>query len=406
MARLCPRIRSETDVNPAEEFQQLLQRSGVGTQTARVYLTCLINNPLTAEQIASKSLTSIPHVTKGLDKLYKLHLVAFDRHYDTQLWFAMDPIIAWRHLRDEITWKNVNVLGAVLEPKLEEKTYGDVLYWRTFCAEAERLSVDLYRPYRPDFWQRARHARDPEEMAMLECLAVQTAKHEIISVSPSPRLPHVALIWNALLVARARDAQYWRIADLIEVIDHGLEIVERDMHEVGVRFMILEQDKLHHRFYVMDENLAIIYHRTPDDRNRHLLIGKLTGQRHEVQRYRSRFASYRQHAIPGNFVVGHLRAVSRHILDRCARQYGSVGREWLGRLVDRGIFARFSDLPALTEKKAQALETWAFREGIVARGSRNRPVPVYPLTEAEIRTAWEQLTEDERRSTWDRLVSQ
>ena len=65
-------------------------------------------------------------------------------------------------------------------------------------------------------------------------------------MSTSPRLPQVASFWATLTDRIGAGVSYRRIVDLDEVIDHGVQLVRRDIEEYGIDVKLLERDRIRH----------------------------------------------------------------------------------------------------------------------------------------------------------------
>ena len=123
-----------------------------------------------------------------------------------------------------------------------------------------RISRNDASRRRHDAGRRAPPAGPTRTFAQLICEAMGQARQTIVAVSKSPRLPQVASFWATLTDRLGAGVTYRRVVDLDEVIAHGLKIVRRDIEEHGIDVMVLERDRIHQKFYVVDGSFLAVFH--------------------------------------------------------------------------------------------------------------------------------------------------
>jgi hypothetical protein len=202
----------------------------------------------------------------------------------------------------------------------------------------------LYRPHAAALAHREWDAATEEELARLICELIAQARTSVLAVSMSPRLPQVASFWATLTDRIGAGVSYRRIVDLDEVVDPGLTLVKRDIEEYGIDLRVLERDRIHHKFYVVDRALLAVFHDQPDasGSDGRSGVGRITSRGTIVRRYARRFREYASIAIPGRVAVQRMEQVAQELL-RAATQAGLTAGEiaWVESLVQYGKFSRF-----------------------------------------------------------------
>jgi len=176
---------------------------------------------------------------------------------------------------------------------------------------------------------------------------------------------------------------YRRICDLNEVVEHGLHIKRRDMEEVGVQLRVLEDEVITRKFYLIDDRYGVIS--WPDEvGDGFALAGQVVENTWLCRKYRREFEVAWEEAIPGDLVVDILEGAASELLEQAGRVLGLQGQEWLQKVVDWGIYARFPDLP---DAERQRIEEEALAAGLVEQREDvgGALVPCYPLRMADIR---------------------
>lgn len=377
-----------------DRLKSLFRTIGWSIQDAAVYDALLTNGPSQIRSLALLLRVDEPTVRQSLHRLQQHLLVASDTLRGQSCVFATDPQIAWTAVANEMVWNSTSTLGA-FAPEATRPTIGSALTPNQLqtdiseiLSEIARVAKQAYRPGSQLTTHQWRQTLTASETATLLVEAIGEARHEIRAVSFGPRLSQVAHIWQALVARLTAGVLYERIVDLQEILDHGLLIVERDIFDAGVRLCVLEDEKLRHSFYLIDERYAVILTKTS---GADCICGRFTRHPNIVARYKNRFARYREDAIPALFVLRRVRQISEAIL-RVATKRGFSGDEveWLECLINWGRFC-YAPPPsaALRERSSEC--------GFTKESGRGRVVMDYNISPTDLRQAWEELTLDERQ---------
>jgi len=358
---------------------QLMSDLGFDRAATQVYGVVLTCGPVPQRVIVSMLRGVSTEVGSALRQLQERGLVgSVYRRLRRRQYYAISPSIAWRSLSSELRWRTSDAIPAGNSaPGL--------------CDEIATVGTRLYRPYAAALAHQEWDAATVDEFAQLTCEAMGQARQTILAVSKSPRLPQVAAFWATLSERLEAGVSYRRVVDLDEFIDHGLKIVRRDIEEHGIDMMILERDRIHHKFYVVDGSFLAVFHRPEQARDggADTGVGRITTRGTILRRHAKRFRQYANVSIPGRFVLGRLEMASEELL-QCARE--RLGRDdvaWVESLVHYGTFSRLPGTRGWSRDDTARVEERAIDIGVVRRNPEGDPVPAYPVTEADIRERYE-----------------
>lgn len=310
-----------------EAATRALGWSGVMVAT---YARLLIGGPATLKTLLGKSRSAVSELRFALAKLGELGLVASDRDHSKDLWYASDPAFAWLSLLAEAHWAGVVDLTPVT--RLGEQSGTDE------TQDARRRAMVASTA----LWQRStaigRHrmteVTDERVLANLLIEGIRSARTNIRALAGSPRQLQVHEVWPSLFERIESGITYKRITDLEEVAQHGLAVVQRDL-EIGVQLRVLGPDQLRRRGYLVDRRTLVTF--DPDQTH---LVGRLSSDRHAIERFLTSFEQKFAVAMPGQAVVAALRSASEGLLTEAS----SVNADSQSLLLDLIDFGRFSRL--------------------------------------------------------------
>jgi hypothetical protein len=358
---------------------QLMFELGFDRTATQVYGVVLTCGPVPKRAIVSMLGGVSTEVGSALRQLHERGLVgSVYRRLRRRQYYALGPNIAWRSLSSELLWRTTHELGP---GDASPSIYDEII------AVARRL----YRPYAAALAHQEWDAATADEFAQLICEVMGQARRTIVAVSKSPRLPQVASFWATLSDRLGVGVTYRRVVDLDEVIAHGLKIVTRDIEEHGIDVMVLERDRIHQKFYVVDGSFLAVFHSQEQvmEGGADTGVGRITTRGTILRRYARRFRQYADLAIPGRFVLRRLEMAAEELLECARERLGSEDVAWVESLVHYGTFSR---LPATRgwsrDDKARAEER-AVEIGVVRRDLDGDLVPAYRVTETDIRERYE-----------------
>ena len=354
---------------------QLMSELGFDRAATQVYGVVLTCGPVPKRAIVSMLSGVSTEVGRALLHLQQSGLVgSVDRRVRRHQYYAINPNIAWRSLSSERLWRTTDAVpvgGPAPGP----------------CTEIEAISSRLYRPFAAALAHQEWDAATTDEFAQLICEAMGQARQTILAVSTSPRLPHVASFWATLSDRLGVGVTYRRVVDLDEVIAHGLGIVKRDIEEHGIDLMVLERDRINHKFYVVDGTFLAVFHGQEDGARSG--VGRITTRGTILRRYARRFREYAKVAIPGRFVLRRMEIAAEELLRPAKERLGVEELAWVESLVHYGKFSRLGVMRGWSKDEQARAEDRAIEVGAVRRNVDGDVVPAYPVTEADIRESYE-----------------
>jgi hypothetical protein len=369
---------------------ELMAELGFGRTATQVYGVVLTCGPVPKRTIVSMLSGVSTEVGSALRQLQEQGLVgSVDRRLRRRQYYAISPSIAWRAVSSELLWRITDAVGARDGPvgAMENQTHAR----RRVCDEIAAVGSRLYRPYAAALAHQEWDAATTDEFAQLICDAMGQARRTILAVSKSPRLPQVAAFWTTLSDRLGVGVAYRRVVDLDEVIDHGLKIIKRDIEEHGIDVMVLERDRIHHKFYVVDRSFLAVFHRQePEAEGRPGSgIGRITTRGSILRRYARRFREYATVSIPGSFALRRMEMASEELLRSARERLGSEEVAWVESLVHYGKFSRLAWTRGWSRDEKTRAEERAIEIGVVRRNLDGDLVPAYPVAESDIRESYE-----------------
>jgi hypothetical protein len=359
----------------------LLRAMGFTPTAAQIYARLIFGGAASPDQL--RAATDSELFADGIRQLASRRMIAQGRDRSGPRIYAVDPGLSLTSMIAEVVWSTMTDLAPI--DQLPETDNPKVEALRNLAAKALDICQATWSPADGIRGHRSTRASSSKQLSVLSAEAVLLGRRIIRTVSRRPRLPDVAFFWEAITSRMADGVAYRRITDLHELVEHGLGVVARDMRETGVQLAVIEDNRLDRGYYIIDRRYAVVFD-VPKG-SKPSAGGTLTADRHQISRKLGHFAELENDAIPGEFALAMLRERSKLLLDRGAALLSPEGQAWLLDVVE---FGKFVEQPAPKEALDIVLDA-----GLVERNYTGRPVPVYGLTEIELRNAWTARPPDE-----------
>ena len=329
------------------DLRNAMIAAGFSESIISVYSCLLLQGSASLNQIAQITGLGLDNARQEVDRLLELQVIAFDMVKKKYILYALDPDVVWAAFIKGTSWKFVNTLSDsdidILMSHLPESHRLVLQHFRESVEAIRKAATEQYSGATFVTKHRWREAIDTNHMSQVLAESIQQAKSQIRAVSKSPRLPHVALIWESILKRIKESIPYQRVADLTEVVEHGLDVVRRDVEEVSIDLKVLDTNDIEHKFYLIDSSLVIVFHST-GLRNDGTTIGRVTDQAEIIKRYHKRFEGYYNNAVPARFVIDMLSQSGNRLLKRAdLLGYKSNEIDWLQGLIALGTFCLKED---------------------------------------------------------------
>ena len=367
--------------NLAELISQLWEL-GFERPTGIIYSYILINGPVRVEKIKSECDFSEQVVVTALEFLIRLRVIGLDREKSTRMYYAIEPNFAWLTVVADLVWDNrvdigpIRNLGKTHDLNIERS--------RIICDKIMLLSQELYRPQTAVTKHKEHDARTSEELAQLICECIYRAKNRIIAVSKTPRQKPVSSFWAVLTDRMSNGISYNRIIDLQEVIDHGLTIVRRDYETYKVGIKVLENKLITHKFYIIDNAYAAIFHNN-SKHNNYDAVGRITTKKEIITRYSNRFKELEKSAMPILHVLKVMENAAQKLLHQAQNTLDPLESAWLADLISYGKFSKFHIQEGWTEDKYKTVIDKTIRSNLVVLNQDENCIPNYPVSEENLR---------------------
>lgn len=288
-----------------------MEALGVPRSAAILYLH-LLGRDATPERV----MPEITHLSRevivdSLTYLSLFLLISQDVVFNDTIYYASDPRNAWKAHDTQFYWMKSIHIGDIdrlppLPEMADEQRRRRYARLEKICGRIYDRAAKGHDPLR----HRHRDIGSAQLFASWLAQAIASGQKDIVAVERSPRLPEIAPIWVAL-TRRIRDGvKYTRIVGVDEVVEHGLDVVDRDMKDYGIDLRLVPAALLQDAFYVVDgKRLLLKNTRAAARGGRSPPFGVYTSQHQIVRRYVDRFrSSYLPASKSAADTVAHLRA--------------------------------------------------------------------------------------------------
>lgn len=331
----------------SRELSILLEHAGLPRWARVIYIFLLDHGPSTRQRLLRTCPVPPEELELSLQLLQALFLVQRQLFRDSERFYASHPNISWRWQELDLVWREQLTLGAVEEaPALmvaqaEER--------RRLLPQIRELCSTAYKawPYTSVTIPRGRAYGDAHEYAYACAEAILLAEDRIISLHRPPSLPHVAIFWAAILDRRKEGIDYTRCVTLEEIFKHGLDVVTRDICEVGIRTFVVEADRIWKSLYLVDDRYLLAKSaRQPP-------VGYLIRNSEIIERHVRRAERVIAQSLDSDRVMGFCSQWLEEVGDAVGREHGNEARDLVDRVGRAGIFC---DLDAKGQRLAQSLK--------------------------------------------------
>jgi len=367
---------------------ETMKEAGFSDTLIVIYGFLLTQEQATIIEVSRAIKLDAETIQREVKSLLQLQVVAFDSLRGKYVLFALDPVLVWSAFIKGRTWQFIQTLGEDdIEPaiiSLPDDHQAALRRFRTTINAIQLAASALYQGSYSVTGHRWRDAIDQDQMGQLLAQAIQRAKSTIQAASASPRLPHVALIWESILSKVKNKVAYRRVADFTEIVEHGLDVIRRDIEVIGIDLRVLDTADITKKFYLIDSALVVVFHSVGLS-NDGSAIGRVTDQAQIISRYKGYFSNHYSNAIPGQFVLSQLTESGERLLQNArSNGYSSDVLEWLECLIGWGTFCNKSSA-GLDVKKA-------IRDNFVHIGTTGKLVPSYDIDMGHVRLKWQSRT--------------
>lgn len=369
-----------------ERLRVCMHNMGFTEATAAVYTALLENEYLSVTRLVESTNLSLEEVNVCLHHLLNCNAIVIDSIKSKSAYYALDPTLVWSAFDKRTIWRFIHTLvDTDIDTSIAQLPDSHRLalqHARNATNEVRIAASNLYGVSQSVAKHRWRDAVEPDQLSRLLAETIQYAQSGVRGVSKSPRLRQVDLIWQSIRSVIEKGVKYQRVADLTEVIEHGLLIVTRDIQEHNIELRVLDTPEIDQKFYVIDRTSLVVFHQSGMG-DATSAVGRVTNHKDIIARYRKRFDKLYSSAVPGLTVVAILRQSSERILERAANLgFSSTELEWLQKVIDWGRFCLEPDpFDGVTDSGQHP----AVAAGLLATGTTGHLVPIYDVSMHDIK---------------------
>ena len=361
----------------ARTLRNELRTFGLTALQADAYVELLAHGAGSTGELAARLKRPASKIDDSARRLVKFGVLS-ERQTGSgrTVWYVPHPETAWNAKAADLVWVRSTTLDRIANLPASKDQATAVLQRRCemIGGLASRVGVGRTSPSS----QRKFATSDPDVLAHLTSEAISEATDQVRAVSRSPRLPHVSLIYQTIQERLAAGIPYRRIADLQEVIDHGLAVIRRDVYGDGVQLRIVDPGKVARSFYVVDKRYLVL--QSADkflEPHSTSIAGALIRNAGTITRYRRGFDALWQKAADAKLVVDALQSQADQLLTVAADHLPLAEQNWLDELIRWGQFSSFANAQGWPESKDDRITTRAINLGLVEMNLHGRPVPRY-----------------------------
>jgi hypothetical protein len=292
-------------------IEQILRRRRMPQPAIDLYLTMLQEGPIDIDQAAGTS-SEFPARTKAIEHLLLMHLITFDFVRGHRVLFVIDPEIAWAAHSIDLGWRTQEPSrGDPEERRVEDETRDSAKLLEDLASRCTQLHRGQTSPHDP-FKHKHRDLQDASHFMAWLALAIGSAKDEVVAVEVPPRSSAVAPFWSALRRQMDAGLRYTRIIGTGEILEHGLDIVRRDITKFKINLRVAPLSELTDAFYLIDGRLLFLKNlRGLQNSDEQPFFGRFTTHAKIVERYKVKFRErYVPLSIDGLTVVERLEEIA------------------------------------------------------------------------------------------------
>lgn len=290
---------------------------------------------------------------------------------------ALPPVSAWTARAADFTW-TIQATPKLLH-ELDDTGNPIVDIARDVCREIGALASSLWSVGSgPSMRHRTTLSNGGRVAAALSLLFDQ-ADREVLAMSRGPRLPQLALVWEAIERRLLEEGfLYRRLVTIEELVEHGLAIIRRDVLKAGVDLRVGGDRSVDATFYVFDRDVAV----------RHGADGgEITTYGREVNGLRQKHEAACTKALPALVVVGCLQVRANQLQER-ANTLGPDATFALERRVANGKFA--VKHAGWSDERFRLAEAALETAGLLRRTAEGRVLPNYGILFEEVEESFEE----------------
>lgn len=314
----------------------LFNEIGIDNGTALIYQLILSKGPASKEYLQKKTGVNEKKLSKSLDILFNDKLIF---EYNENIW-AFSPKQSFTALADDFIWSRTNTLDRSL-PKGFIYDRESLEGKKKACQLLKVHFIPQYTYRSPVSINQITVAKNADQIASLMVQAFIQAKEIIRGIGVSPELPQLSIIWETLISQMRKGVQYERIISEQEIKRLGLAILFRDVEEAGVDLYIVKHDRISQKYYVIDDNCAVMFYPDRIIPNQFCSTGQIIGNRFLVKKFLNDFQQLLSGSMRAKDCLQIILGQSQELIERANKILNKQEMLMLSQIINFGNFAKF-----------------------------------------------------------------
>jgi hypothetical protein len=337
------------------ELETLLLDYGLRIPTIRLYIFLLTHGASTYQKLLRSRIVDFKDVEPSLFILSNLFLVSKQQLRDKERYYAVDPQIAWKWQEFKKVW---DVLRRIV-PKDTPPMFTNATDERrvALIKEIRKKSSNYFekKPLSCVRGGRGRPQFDEGDYAHVCAEAISLASRRFLAVDRPPNDTRtLPIFWSAITERRENGVIYDRIVSVEEAFHHGLDIVKRDVKDIGIDIQFADHQLFTNTYYIVDDYCAIMRDDGSDDR----IFSRITYDKGKILRLHKHASKLQSQSAHARELIAPLKAYAASYIANLS----NLTREQRDMLETIASMGKFANLNGASE---DALSILVQREIIV-----------------------------------------
>lgn len=213
----------------------LLAPYGIPDYCSFIYVFLLQRGASSYQTILASHIVQHDQLEGAISILSSIFLISKQIYRGKERFYAVDPNISWKWQEFKIIWECINELNS--DPDIskildvnDKKRIETIRELRAKCK-----IMYSRRPFNCVDGGKGRPQFSEGEYAQVCAETISLAAREIISVRRPPyKTDTLPISWSAITERRAAGIQIRSYVSIEEALHHGLDVVERDVSDIGI----------------------------------------------------------------------------------------------------------------------------------------------------------------------------
>ena len=317
------------------KFKRLLVEIGLNYNESLLFIGLLKSYPISIQDLSKKLEISDKEVSQSIENLCELKLV----FYDSEKVWVINPRKSFSALLNDRIWSITNSIYSDFNDIPDDlKPYCRNII--TIYNYLIKHAMAFYKQRSPISFEGIKKPNDTNQFISLIAEKISQADNEILSVSSSPHIKGLALIWGAIYDRIINGIVYRRIIDFNDFHRTGLLINSRDIEEIGVDLYVTDSNLINQKFYIIDKDHLVLFSPNNDTNEKFLRTGQLIKNRFVVSKFRTTFGELLSKSIKAINILKVLQSRKLELVSKAKKIADKDELAWFLSIIDYGVFSK------------------------------------------------------------------